>query len=313
MKIALIETGGTVLSKSSGDEIVLNNDSLLKEVDSFHLSHFSPLNIFSEDFQPTDWFKVAGLIEEIGGRFDGFLILHGTDTMAYTAAYLSFQLANIQKPIVITGSNLPGFDQNSDSVKNINDALIALKNLPGGVFVSFAGRGDLSSHVHLGPRVRKSFCLKNKIYNFVSVSSNPVAEIKENQYLEIEKPVIKPNLETINGFSSLAWIKLHPGLDLNRRVEEEMILLELYPSAVGPKELKEFFALNSDKKIFTTTPDGIGMSENYPSAQLIKDNSINLAMTPEAAFVKIGWAGANDFSLVEKDIAGEIIDIENKS
>jgi L-asparaginase/Glu-tRNA(Gln) amidotransferase subunit D len=309
MQIALIETGGTVLSKSSGEEIVLTKTPLLKEVAEFKFSHFSPLSIFSEDFKPTDWFKITQLIEEISHRFDGFLILHGTDTMAYTAAYLSFQLSALNKPIVITGSNLPGFDQNSDSVKNINDALIALKNLSDGVFVSFAGHNNLSSYVHLGSRVRKVFSLKNKIYNFCSVSSSPIAEIKENKYFEIKKPIAKPFSKTSNGFSPVAWIKLYPGLDLKKRVKEEAILLELYPSAVGPKELKDFFALNSDKNIFTTTPDGIGMSENYPSAQLIKENSINLSMTPEAAFVKIGWASVNDISLVEKDIAGEIISV----
>jgi L-asparaginase/Glu-tRNA(Gln) amidotransferase subunit D len=307
MNIALIETGGTVLSKSSGEEIVLTDDPLLKDRAGFKLSCFSPLNIFSEDFQPADWFKIAQLIEEISHLFDGFLVLHGTDTMAYTAAYLSFQLSAINKPVVITGSNLPGFDQNSDSVKNINDSLLALKNIPDGVFVSFAGRGDLSSYIHLGSKVRKVFCLKNQIYNFASVSSSPIAEIKKNKYLEIKKPIDKTVVKTVNGFVPVSWIKLYPGIDLKKRVKEEIVLLELYPSAVGPQELNDFFNFNSDKKIFTTTPDGIKMSENYPSAQLIKNNSINLAMTPEAAFVKIGWAGANNFSLIEEEIAGEFI------
>ena len=73
------------------------------EIDTYS---FDPL-IDSSDMQPEFWVRLAGMIQENYSRYDGFVVLHGTDTMSYTASALSFMFENLAKPVVLTGSQLP--------------------------------------------------------------------------------------------------------------------------------------------------------------------------------------------------------------
>ena len=77
----------------------------------------------SSDVGPEEWKEIAQLIEENYHSFDGFLILHGTDTMAYTASALSFMLKNLRKPVILTGSQLPIGDLRTDAKENLLTSL----------------------------------------------------------------------------------------------------------------------------------------------------------------------------------------------
>ena len=77
----------------------------------------------SSDVGPEEWKEIAQLIEENYHLFDGFLILHGTDTMAYTASALSFMLKNLRKPVILTGSQLPIGDLRTDAKENLLTSL----------------------------------------------------------------------------------------------------------------------------------------------------------------------------------------------
>ena len=77
----------------------------------------------SSDMNPQYWMDIARLIEENFDRFDGFVVLHGTDTMAYTASALSFMLENLHKPVIITGSQLPIGEVRTDGEENLITAL----------------------------------------------------------------------------------------------------------------------------------------------------------------------------------------------
>ncbi len=70
---------------------------------------FDPL-LDSSDVQPSHWVKLATLIKENYDNYNGFVILHGTDTMAYSASALSFMLENLSKPVIFTGAQLPIWD-----------------------------------------------------------------------------------------------------------------------------------------------------------------------------------------------------------
>ncbi len=77
----------------------------------------------SSDMNPVYWMEMARAIEENFDRFDGFVVLHGTDTMAYTASALSFMLENLHKPVIITGSQLPVGEVRTDGEENLITAL----------------------------------------------------------------------------------------------------------------------------------------------------------------------------------------------
>ena len=131
-KVLIIYTGGTI-----GMEKDYETNSL-RAFDFNHIFNKIPeMNLlecevsvhqFSEpldssDVGPEEWKEIAQLIEENYNLFDGFLILHGTDTMAYTASALSFLLKNLRKPVILTGSQLPIGDLRTDAKENLLTSL----------------------------------------------------------------------------------------------------------------------------------------------------------------------------------------------
>jgi len=115
-KILVIYTGGTIgmmKDPETGALIPFNFDTLYKHIPilesvNCRISNYSfdPL-IDSSNMKPAFWIRLAEIVEENYNLYDGFVVLHGTDTMAYTASVLSFMLENLNKPVVFTGSQLP--------------------------------------------------------------------------------------------------------------------------------------------------------------------------------------------------------------
>ena len=113
-KILLIATGGTISATSSGIGLTptINSGELLKYVPEVkelcEIDAIQPISIDSTNIQPEDWSEIAGLIRDGYDDYDGFVITHGTDTMAYAAAILSYLVQNSSKPIALTGSRKRG-------------------------------------------------------------------------------------------------------------------------------------------------------------------------------------------------------------
>ncbi len=99
------------------------------EMPKFTIHEYSPL-IDSADMTPADWQRMADDIRANYDKYDGFVILHGTDTMAYTASALSFMLENLGKPVIITGSQIPLAELRSDGQANLLNALHIAANYP---------------------------------------------------------------------------------------------------------------------------------------------------------------------------------------
>lgn len=99
------------------------------EMPTFTIKESSPL-IDSSDMTPLDWQSIAEDIRQNYDNYQGFVILHGTDTMAYTAAALSFMLENLKKPVIITGSQIPLAELRSDGQQNLLNALFVAANYP---------------------------------------------------------------------------------------------------------------------------------------------------------------------------------------
>ncbi|MGS0692713.1 asparaginase [Shewanella sp. 0m-4] len=99
------------------------------EMPDFVISEYTPL-IDSSNMAPTDWQMIADDIKANYDKYDGFVILHGTDTMAFTASALSFMLQGLQKPVIVTGSQIPLAQLRSDGQTNLLNALYIAANYP---------------------------------------------------------------------------------------------------------------------------------------------------------------------------------------
>ena len=140
--VLLIYTGGTIGMIENPETGALENfnfDHLLKHVPelkrfNYRISsyQFNP-PIDSSDMEPAFWAKLVKIIHYNYNQFDGFVILHGTDTMAYTASALSFMLENLAKPVILTGSQLPIGVLRTDGKENLITAIeiAAAKNEKG--------------------------------------------------------------------------------------------------------------------------------------------------------------------------------------
>jgi L-asparaginase len=138
-KILIIYTGGTigmVNDPLTGALIPFDFKQIRQNVPelarlNYHLDvhSFDPI-LDSSNMDPIIWAELAGLIESTYDNYDGFVVLHGSDTMAYTASALSFMLKNLAKPVVLTGSQLPIGEIRTDAKENLITALeiVAMKN-----------------------------------------------------------------------------------------------------------------------------------------------------------------------------------------
>ncbi|KAB0464497.1 asparaginase [Vibrio kanaloae] len=139
--IYIAYTGGTIGMQKSVDHgyvpVAGFMDKQLAGMPEFHrpempeytIHEYSPL-MDSSDMTPLDWQTIADDIRANYDKYDGFVILHGTDTMAYTASALSFMLENLGKPVIVTGSQIPLAELRSDGQANLLNALHIAANYP---------------------------------------------------------------------------------------------------------------------------------------------------------------------------------------
>lgn len=131
-KILLIYTGGTIGMKKdfeTGALRAFNFSKLLQRIPELKqldceietISFENPID--SSDMNPEKWSKIATIIEDKYTSFDGFVVLHGSDTMSYSASALSFMLENLSKPVIFTGSQLPIGDLRTDAKENLITAI----------------------------------------------------------------------------------------------------------------------------------------------------------------------------------------------
>lgn len=143
-KILLIATGGTIASREtahglrpalSGEDMrtaIGAADAAIKVIDL--------LSLDSTNIAPSHWQMIARRVADVRTDYDGFIITHGTDTMAYTAAALYYMLENIDRPVVLTGSQRPLGRDGSDAEQNLRLAYEAACSNFAGVCVAFGGR-----------------------------------------------------------------------------------------------------------------------------------------------------------------------------
>ena len=301
-KILLIGTGGTIASMPSEDGLVpaLSSNELIAAVpelgDICEIDSFQLISMDSTNIRPGHWLKIAGAIGERYGEYDGFVIAHGTDTMSYSAAALSYLIQNSPKPIVFTGAQIPLAQRNSDAGRNLIDAfLYACDDRSSGVQIVFSGS------VITGTRARKNFT--KRFDAFGSVNYPEIARIQSGKVLRFlnEKPEGEPAFYDYID-PNVGLLKLTPGM----RTDVLRYLLETYDGLViesfgvgGLPEYSDFYGeiqrgIENGKTVVMTTQvpnEGSDIAVYHVGNILKKKTGVLEAhdMTAEAALTKLMW------------------------
>ena len=185
-KLMILSTGGTIACTQTEDGLIptLSADDILAYVPYAaklgEIETKTILNLDSSNIQPEEWRLIAKAVFDCLPDYDGIVILHGTDTMAYTASMLSFMLRNVDKPVVITGSQLPVGHPNTDAKANLRDTMItAASGIPGVVVV-------FDQQIMLGCRVAKVRTTSQNA--FESINRLPVGRVRFGRVRLIDPP-----------------------------------------------------------------------------------------------------------------------------
>ncbi|MBS5147240.1 MAG: asparaginase [Collinsella intestinalis] len=167
--ILLIATGGTIASAEDGNGLspALTGEELARSVPEIEglceLDIVQPMNIDSTNMRPADWLRIAEVIHENYDTHDGFVVLHGTDTMSYTAAALSYLIQDSPKPIVLTGSQQPMGNPFTDAKINLYQSLVyAVSDRSRDVSIVFGG------YAIAGTRARKQRTMSFNAFNSIN-------------------------------------------------------------------------------------------------------------------------------------------------
>ena len=214
-KILLIATGGTIASKYTKDGLSpqISAEELLEYIpaagDFCTIDTVQPFSLDSTNVCASHWLELARLIEKKYEFYDGFVICHGTDTMAYTAAALSYLIQNNRRPIVITGAQKPIDLAITDARSNLLDSLrFASHDRAHGICIVFGGK------VIAGTRAKKEF---SKSYNaFSSINYPDIASIHDSRiifYIDDKDQNTRPLAFYHEMNNRIFLMKLIPGTD----------------------------------------------------------------------------------------------------
>jgi len=212
-KILLIQTGGTIAMSAKGEGVELDphawSDLLIKQIPELEeLAEITTYPLFfedSSDLNAEHWVNLANCIDVNYDSYDGFVVLHGTDTMAYTASAMSFALQNLSKPVIFTGSQVPMSSIRSDARRNlINSVEMATTELQE-VGICF------NDHVYRGNRATKLSI--GDFDAFGSPNLEPIAEIGLNIELIVTPEKLIPSFENKAAFNNEIFaLTIHPSL-----------------------------------------------------------------------------------------------------
>ena len=221
-RVLVIYTGGTfgmVYDRRLGTLVAFAFEQIrehvpeLERLDMDIAVQVMPQLVDSSEMQPADWLGMARVVARQYGQFDSFVILHGTDTMAYTASALSFLLEGLNKPVVLTGAQLPIGAPRTDAVENFITALeIAADHRPDGTPCLSEVAIYFHSLLLRGNRAAKQ---ESSQFNaFASENYPPLAEVGIT--IDYNQPYLRPH-------NPHARLQLHESLDTS------VMILKLFP------------------------------------------------------------------------------------
>lgn len=334
--ILVIYTGGTigmVKDQETGALKPFNFNSLYEHLPALKLINtridnycFDPV-IDSSDMQPVHWQKIAQIIHDRYEEFDGFVVLHGSDTMSFAASALSFMLENLNKPVIFTGSQLPlgmiRTDGRENFITAIEIAAATIDDTPVVPEVAIYFENQL---------MRGNRTLKYNAENFEAFRSpnyHTLADV--GVYIRFNHNYIrKPNFKKLKNYPKLdenvAILKLFPGM--SRQYVKAIlgieglraVVLETYGTGNAPTE--EWFisevieAIKKDIIIFNVTQCKAGSvdMDKYQTGMVLKKAGVvsGMDITTEAAITKLmhllGNYSSTDTILrhLQRDLRGEM-------
>lgn len=333
-RILMIYTGGTIGMQLSASgylpvtgylaEIMQTLPSLTDpRMPTYDLLEYDPL-LDSSNMTAENWQQIALDIQRYDADYDGFVVLHGTDTMAYTASALSFLLAGLQKPVILTGAQVPIAELHSDAMNNLIGSLYFAANftIPE-VCICFHG------HLYRGNRSRKLHAM-----NFGAFDSPNYPELG---YIGTEFILYPERLLPVDSSATLSvtpWtrrpniltVTLSPDMPIelfNLIPTEQLdaLILQTYGSGNAPDKnpafLKALEKSVADEILIVNITQcmqgSVNMDQYATNKPLRAAGVLNGAdMTPEAAFTKLFYLLNQPLSFserrqcVERNLKGEL-------
>ncbi len=320
-KILLIYTGGTigmVKDYDTGALKAFDFSKLLKSIPELNQLHckiesFSfETPIDSSNMNPANWANIVTIIEDHYESHDGFVVLHGSDTMAYSASAVSFMLENLAKPVIFTGSQLPIGDLRTDAKENLITSIqIAALREKGKAVVQEVG---LYFEYKLYRANRTTKINAEHFQAFASMNYPPLAE--SGVHLKVYKEyLLRPNpgkrLQVHKNMDSrVAVLKLFPGMTKSvlggvlKIPDLRALVLETYGAGNAPTENWLTEALQSAKKKgihiinVTQCSGGSVIMGQYETSQQLKILKVvdGKDITTEAAIAKLMYLLGNNVS-----------------
>ena len=295
--VSIISTGGTVASvidyKTGAVHPAFTADDLLRAtpelLDEANISGKAIMNILSENMKPEFWVQAAqSVADEISGGADGVVVAHGTDTMHYTAAALSFILET-PVPIVLTGAQRSSDRPSSDAFLNLMSSVAMAKSDIAEVTVCMhSTENDNQAHIHRGTRVRKMHTSRRDTFN--SINSPPLARVKKGKVKITDKkfPYHKRG---------------ECQLEVNDSLEEKVGFIKSYPGIAT--ELLDYY-IDKGYKGLLIEGTGLGHCPDHliPSLQRAADEDILVVMTSQCLY---GRTNLNVYSTGRKLLTAGVI------
>ncbi len=309
--VSIIGTGGTIASyvdyRTGAVHPALSAEDFLfavpEIVEEANIRASVVFNILSEDMKPEHWLTIARKIRDEAEKSDGIVVPHGTDTMSYTSAALSFMFEKLSVPVVLVGSQRSSDRPSSDAYLNLISAVKVAKTDLGEVaVVMHASSSDDRCAIHRGTRVRKMHTSRRDA--FQSVNSRPIGEVNgEVRFLREyrkrdEETVLMDKLD-----EKVALVYYYPGMpqELMERILEGMHGAVIMGTGLGHVS-SEFVPLLRER-----IRDGmvIGMATQciygrvnlnvYSTGRELRNAGVIPLedMLPEVAYVKLMWLLAN--------------------
>lgn len=330
-RLLIINTGGTIGMVKAEKGYVPNlerfHENLNKmpelqdgEICRWDIVDMDPL-LDSSNMMVDDWNKIGEIIDRNYALYDGFVILHGTDTMAYTASALSFMLEDLGKPVVITGSQIPICELRSDGKDNIIAAMM----------IAAGGRVNEVCIYFRGELLRGNRAIKYSADGFTAFKSPnfpPLAEagivIAYNDSLLLPKPAGSFHFQRLENIP-IGVIKVFPGIqfELFSNIMTESlrgVVIETFGAGNIPGSsesllpiIEKAFLNGTVVTVCTQCPQGTVLLGAYETSSALKQAGAvsGRDMTTEAAVAKLyylfskGYDSARICSLMETALRGE--------
>lgn len=320
--ILLIATGGTIASSQSDNGLTpaIDVNRLVSYVPNIklicNLDCISIMNVDSSNMSPALIADIASSIADNYQRYDGFVITHGTDTMAYTAAGLSYMLSDIAKPVILTGSQLPIEADNTDATGNLYDAVLCACDNFEGIYIAFDGKliaGTCATKIRTMGfdafiSVNKPFAAQINNGIITKSSNNPKNKHKHNDCSGSSSSLIADTRLC----PDIMVLKIFPGMrtDIMDYIKEHYkgVIIESFGIGGIPNSGSDMLAkihelTDAGIAVVITTQclyEGINLNVYEVGQTLARQSIINGgSMTTEALVMKLMWALAHFDSLEE--------------